>query len=117
LTSTYRRPNCTIEIQKEAEDLLQYENVRIDQFANHLYLFVTNQPLSGNGKVSVHLSRCYSGESHLYISFEPFNLPKHLIPEKPCTQRLEEVLAEEPAGVMTEVKFTKLIHEKENTTP
>jgi hypothetical protein len=77
----YKRLNCTIEIQDVAEKVLVYQNVNIDQFANHLYLFATNQPIEGSSKLTVRCSRTYTGEAGFSIGFKWFTLPKHLVPK------------------------------------
>jgi ribosomal protein L31E len=63
---TYRRPNCVIEITKEAERLLNYDNVNIDSFANHLYLFAKSQDFMGNDKIRV---RVGNGNEAVWVGF------------------------------------------------
>jgi len=114
--STYKRVGCQIDIEPEARALLEHNNVNIDSFANHLYLFLTNQPMDCTKKARVALSRSYKGDGHLYISFETFQLPNFLIPKPEDTTRLREVLAEEPQpGVLTYEKFQKLL--RNSSTP
>ena len=78
---TYKRKNCTINIQEVAEEVLKHQNINIDQFANHLYLFATNQPIEGNNELTVRCSRTYTGEAGFSIGFKWFMLPKYLIPK------------------------------------
>lgn len=66
ISSTYRRPGCIIEITKEAERLLRYDNVNLDSFANHLYLFAKGQELMGNDNLRI---RATNGNDTLWIGF------------------------------------------------
>ncbi len=79
----YKRTNCEILVQDEAEELLKFNNVSIDSFVNHLYLFTMDQPLEGKEKIYVYLSRYYTGKAHFSIGFGEFKLPLSMVPKLP----------------------------------
>lgn len=65
---TYKRLGCTIEITPDAEKLLNYDNVNLDSFANHLYLFATSQPFKGNKNLRVRATTTPDGLT-LWVAF------------------------------------------------
>jgi hypothetical protein len=87
---TYKRIGCTIEIEEQAEKWLLHNNINVDSYANHLYLFSDNFPMDGNKKIIVNLSRTYTGEGQLFIRLERFKLPKYLVPESLTCDKSKE---------------------------
>lgn len=65
---TYKRPKATIEITPQAENLLGYDNVNLDKFANELYLFSQTQDFKGNDFLRVRASTTPDGLT-LWVGF------------------------------------------------